>query len=122
MPRKRKGTLEEQAQRDKFTAMRSFLRRCWQRWPERQAAKDAAKRPYKGENKRLKWEYQCAHCKIWMPWRKKEIMVDHVIPCGSFLCAADYATFIPGLFCDRSNLQVLCKKCHDIKSYEERKK
>lgn len=129
--RKRKGTLEEQEQRDKFNALRSFLRRCWSKYPERLAAIIAARRPNKGPNKRLKYEYQCAICKQWYQWLDKKkarkqgkigMSVDHIKPCGSFLCDDDYQTFIPNLFCDRSDLQVLCDICHDKKTAEERKK
>lgn len=127
--RKRKGTLKEQQQRDKFTAMRSFLRRCWQRWPERQAAKEAAKFCYKEGmlignapvKKGTKYVYKCAECIYYFVWRKKEVVIDHIVPCGTFLCDDDYKTFIPGLFCDRSNLQVLCCKCHKIKTDKEKK-
>lgn len=117
---KKKGTIEEQEQRSKFTALRYFLRRCWVKWPERSACIQSAKRPYVGDNKRQKWEYQCNICKNWYKWVKKEMVVDHIIPAGTFLCDADYKTFIPGLFCDRSNLQVLCSNCHKIKTAQER--
>ena len=120
MTRKRKGTPEEQQQRDKFTALRSFLRRCWAKYPERMAARQEAKRPYKGDNKRQKWEYRCAICKQWYMWKRLEMVVDHIIPCGTFLCDDDYKTFIPNLFCDRSNLQVCCRNCHTKKSNDER--
>lgn len=122
MPRVRKGTLEEQAQRDKFNKLRSFLRRCWLRWPERIAAMAVGKRPYKGKDKRIKWEHQCAICKKWWVWSSKQMQIDHIVPCGTFLCDDDYKTFLPNLLCDRSNLQKLCKACHDIKSAEEKRK
>jgi len=120
---KRRGTIEEQAQRDKFTALRSFLRRCWAKYPERMAARQAARRPYKGTaNKRQKWEYQCAICLNWYIWKRLEMVVDHIVPAGTFLCDDDYRTFIPNLFCDRKNLQVLCKVCHNNKTKLERDK
>lgn len=122
MPRTRKGTEKEQEQRDKFTKLRSFLRRCWSKWPERTACIIEARRPYKGPNKRQKWEYQCSVCKKWWKWMPKKMAVDHIKPCGTFLCEKDYKTFIPGLFCDRANLQVLCRECHTNKTAEERKK
>lgn len=120
-PRKRKGTIEEQEQRDKFTALRSFLRRCWIKWPERLAAMREHRRAYIGTDKRIKWEHQCQVCYNWFVWRKKEMQIDHIVPCGTFLCDDDYKTFIPALFCDRKNLQKICKICHDKKTAEERK-
>lgn len=116
--RKRKGTPEEQLNRDKFQKLRSFLRRCWTRWPERIACLIESRRSYKGPNKRQKWESNCKMCNSW--FKLSEMTVDHIIPCGTFLCSDDYKTFIPNLFCDRSNLQVLCKECHNIKSANER--
>lgn len=116
---KKKGTIEEQEQRAKFVALRSFLRRCWVRWPERMACIREAKRQYKGENKRQKWEYRCNMCYNYFKWADG-MTVDHIIPAGTFLCNDDYKTFVPGLFCDRSNLQVLCSDCHSKKTADER--
>lgn len=86
--------------------------------PERLGALEAARRPYKGANKRQKWEYKCSQDKKW--WMLKEVVVDHIVPSGSFLGPADFATFVPNLFCSRDNLQILCKECHKIKTAEER--
>lgn len=109
-----------QTPKNKFNGLRSYLRRMWLRWPERLAAKAEARREYKGPNKRQKWEVQCAVCKEW--FKMADVEVDHIKPCGTFLSADDYKTFIPNLFCDRSNLQVLCKACHKIKTKQEQLK
>jgi 5-methylcytosine-specific restriction endonuclease McrA len=116
----RKGTLEEQERRDRFTKLRSMFRRAWMRDPERLACIRDSRIEYKGDNKRQKWEYGCKMChKCFM---LKEIVVDHIIPSGTFLCEHDFSTFVPYLFCHRSNLQLLCKACHKIKTNEEREK
>lgn len=52
---------------------------------------------------------------------QKEVVVDHIVPCGTFLGPKDFVTFVPNLFCSRDNLQILCKDCHKIKTLEERK-
>lgn len=126
MPRARKGTLEEQACRDYFTKLRSFLRRVSTKWPEKIKAKCLARRPYIGENKRQQWEYQCNICKQWGKWgtkKAKGMVVDHIKPCGTFLCSEDFKTFIPKLFCVASGLQVLCYNCHiNIKTKDDREK
>lgn len=99
--------------------VRSQLRRMSMYWiPIKQALEDA-KRPYKGNNKRQKWEYKCAACKKW--FIRKGVHVDHVIPAGSLRKAEDLAGFIERLFCEHSECYtVLCKKCHKIKTDEER--
>ena len=61
--------------------------------------------------------YLCALCEGEFP--AKEVEVDHiepVIPSKGFTSWDDY---IARLFCDKSNLQVVCKGCHKIKSYNE---
>lgn len=63
--------------------------------------------------------YQCAKCKKLFD----KVMVDHIKPVinpsDGF---EDWNTFIKNLFCGLSNLQCLCKGCHDAKTKEERKK
>jgi 5-methylcytosine-specific restriction endonuclease McrA len=124
VPIKRKGTPAEQAQRDRFTKLRSMFRRAWMLDPERIAALYAARRLYHGENKRQKWEYKCVECFKNNPERGyymlKEVVVDHILPSGTFLGPEHFATFVPNLFCSRDNLQILCKPCHKIKTKEER--
>lgn len=117
--RKRKGTPEEIEQRDRYTKLRSMLRRAWSKDPERYAVLNAGKRPYAlGINKKQKWEYNCNMCNNW--FKATDISVDHIIPAGTFKGPDDWATFGPGLFCVREHLQLLCKSCHDRKSNEER--
>lgn len=81
----------------------------------------AARRPNQSDNKRLKWEYQCNHCKQWFP--EKEIQVDHVIECGSLKSADDLVGFLERLTPEDVNAyQVLCKPCHKARTQEQRRK
>lgn len=114
----RKGTLIEQENRDRFTKLRSMLRRAWMRDPERLACIRDSRIEYKGDNKRQKWEYECRSCKG--RFMQKDITVDHIIPSGTFLCDKDFTTFPAYLFCHRSNLQLLCLDCHKIKGVKEK--
>jgi len=102
-----------------WAGIRSALRaksRFW--WKPIQIAKNKNKRPYKGNNKRQKWEYQCTECKNWVDG--KNIAVDHKIAAGSLKSAKDLEGFIERLFCEAEGLTTLCKDCHKEKTYFER--
>lgn len=98
--------------------LRAGLRAKWMRWPPKWQALHAASRPYKGSDKRKKTEYKCAHCGKW--FSQKDVSVDHIIPTGSLRKWDDLVPFVQRLFCSIDNLQVLCKSCHDKKTYEEK--
>ena len=106
----------------RFNVLRSLLRRAWMRDPERYEVLNdpQTRRKYAGKDKRIKWEHLCAVCGQWL--LAKFIQIDHIKPCGTFLKDADWGTFGPGLFCNRSNLQKICKECHKIKTADERAK
>ena len=110
------GTMTESAF---WSFIRSALRQKSRWWKPITECKLQAKRAYKGTNKRQKFEYQCATCKGWFP--EKQINVDHIKPAGSLNCAQDLPGFVDRLFCEQDNLQVLCEKCHDIKTKLEKK-
>jgi len=110
------GTMTESAF---WSFIRSGLRQKSRWWKPITECKLAAKRAYKGTNKRQKFEYQCNQCKSWFP--EKQINVDHIEPAGSLNCAADLPGFVERLFCEQDNLQVLCEACHDIKTKNEKK-
>jgi 5-methylcytosine-specific restriction endonuclease McrA len=109
------GTMTESAF---WSFIRSALRQKSRWWKPITQCKLQAKRPYKGPNKRQKFEYQCAICQKW--YADKVINVDHIIPAGSLNCANDLPGFIERLFCEIDNLQVLCKTCHDKKTKTEK--
>jgi len=109
------GTMTESAF---WSFIRSALRQKSRWWKPILQCKLAARRAYKGPNKRQKFEYQCATCKQW--FQEKKINVDHIHPAGSLNCAADLPGFVERLFCEQDNLQVLCEKCHDIKTKIEK--
>ena len=61
--------------------------------------------------------YLCALCEGEFP--SKEVEVDHIEPVISSKGFTSWDDYIARLFCDKSNLQVVCKSCHKIKSYNE---
>lgn len=109
------GTMTESAF---WSFIRSALRQKSRWWKPITECKMKSRRPYKGANKRQKFEYQCNECKGWFP--EKQINVDHIIPAGSLNCAQDLPAFVERLFCEQGNLQVLCETCHDKKTKLEK--
>jgi len=103
-----------------FSFIRSALRRAWTKYPVRYQVMDKAKTPYQGKDKRTKWMYKCASCEGL--FKSTEVQVDHIKPAGTLKTYADLPSFVKTLFCEADNLQVLCKKCHDTKTKEERKR
>lgn len=103
-----------------FGKIRSGLRKAFQYWKPMMIALENASRPSQNlENKRLKTEYQCNHCKKWFP--KKDIQIDHIEDVGSLTCFEDIAPFIKRLTIEDPNgFQILCKPCHQIKTNETR--
>lgn len=111
------GTLTEAQY---FQKLRHALRRAFRWWIPMKLALKAAERKSQSLNRRLKFEYQCAHCKNWFP--RKEVEIDHIIPCGTLSSLEDIAMFITKLTPeDPSAYQVLCTKiCHYKKTQDER--
>jgi len=101
-----------------WSFIRSGLRQKSRWWKPITECKLQARRPYKGTNKRQKFEYQCASCKGW--FQEKKINVDHITPAGSLNCAQDLPGFVERLFCEIEHLQVLCETCHNKKTKQEK--
>lgn len=101
--------------------IRSALRSKFRYWKPMQLALDKASRPNQSSNKRLKKEYQCAKCKNW--FKRDDVQIDHVIPCGSLKSYDDIQGFIERLTIeDPKGFQILCKEDHKEKTNSERKK
>lgn len=109
------GTMTESAF---WSFIRSALRQKSRWWKPITQCKLKARRPYKGPNKRQKFEYQCNFCKEWFP--DKRVNVDHITPAGTLRSATDLPGFVERLFCEIDGLQVLCSKCHDEKTKQEK--
>ena len=109
------GTMSESAF---WGFIRSALRQKSRWWKPITQCKQNAKRPYKGVNKRQKFEYQCSKCKKWFP--DKQINIDHITPAGELNKADDLPGFVERLFVEESGLQCLCQNCHNEKTKQEK--
>lgn len=83
------------------------LRRATYRWPPRN---DALK-----TSRKQKGLYECASCNEY--FKNKEICLDHIQPVvdprTGFTTWDDY---IEKMFPEKEGFQVLCKRCHDVKT------
>jgi hypothetical protein len=78
-----------------------------------------SRRPSQSENKRLKWEYQCAACLEW--FAGKDVRRDHIEPCGSLRSMDELAGWLERLTPeDPAAYQVMCEDCHQEKTNKER--
>lgn len=100
--------------------VKSALRSASQRWPVKYKVLSEA---YVGQkinesSGRLAKHYKCKSCNIDYP--AKNVQVDHIKPIID--PSSGFTTWddvIYNMFCERDNLQVLCKNCHSEKSKEE---
>lgn len=103
-----------------MSLIRAGVRTAWFRWPARVEALEAAKEPYTGLNKRLKWVYRCNICSEL--FQLKLVQVDHIEMVGKLDSYEALPEFCNNLFCSVSNLRVLCKPCHKKVTAEQRKR
>lgn len=97
----------------------SILRAGSRRWQPKYTILNEAKTEKKVNTNtgRIAQHFACAHCKKDFP--QKDVEVDHIVEIGR---EKTWDEFINGLFCEKDNLQVLCKPCHKTKTLEERNK
>jgi hypothetical protein len=93
-----------------FSWIRSHARRLSLKWKPRSDFLKEHRRPYIGDNKRTKWEYQCRDCLGW--FIQKNIEVNHIIQCGSITCFGEIGGFYERLLCEKDGYEILCKECH----------
>ena len=103
-----------------FNFLRGVQRMGFKKYPVKYQCLEAARRPYDGTDRRIKWLYTCAICK--QEFLQKDIEVDHIEPAGSLTSIDHIAGFIKRLFCEIDNLRVACKPCHKEITAEARSK
>jgi hypothetical protein len=114
VPRTRAGNQWTEASFWAF--IRSGFRQLSQRWPPIHKAAEERRRPNESGIKKFKWQYQCDCCEAW--YYRKEVQVDHIVPCGTLKSFADLSEFADRLFCESSGLRVLCVECHQKRKSE----
>jgi 5-methylcytosine-specific restriction endonuclease McrA len=97
------------------------LRTATRRWPPKyKALKEAfTGRQTNAKTGKLAMHYRCAECSS--EFVSGDVQVDHkkpaVDPAKGFV---SWDVYVDRLYCEASNLQVLCKECHAIKTAKER--
>jgi len=100
--------------------IRGALRQAWMRWPPNQQTKKNA-RIKRGTYLCQGWKrkpHQVTSSVLIEGKRKNNIFTDHIEPIGKH---TDWNITITRMFCEEDNLQLLCRKCHDRKTKEEKK-
>ena len=100
--------------------IRAVLRSGMRRWPPKWEALRAAYTATKinALSGRLAKHYRCAKCK--KAYVQKSVQVDHITPVVLKNKPSSWDVYVKRLFCEKENLQVLCKTCHKVKTKKER--
>lgn len=99
----------------------STLRGGMRRWPPKWKTLKSAEvgRITNKKTGKLAMHYICAGCNSHYP--AKDVQVDHVSPVVDPTTGfVSWDVYIDRMFCERSNLQVLCTTCHKEKTAKEK--
>jgi 5-methylcytosine-specific restriction endonuclease McrA len=99
----------------------STLRSGMRRWPPKWKALKSAEvgRIVNKKTGKLAMHYICAGCNV--PHPSKDVQVDHIEPVVNPTTGfVSWDVYIDRMFCEKSNLQVLCTTCHRVKTKEEK--
>lgn len=105
-----------------FGRILSFARQGTKFWPPAQQKLIEGRRKYTGDDKRIKWEYQCELCNGWFLKRKTKpnIEIDHIVPCGGMNDWDKIVGWYQRAYVDTEGYQRICSICHLEKSKKER--
>jgi 5-methylcytosine-specific restriction endonuclease McrA len=101
--------------------VKSALRAASRRWPPKYECLNLACTGQKINRKtgRLAKHYKCNACNGEFP--AKDVQVDHISPIiNPSVGFTSWDEVINNLFCERENLQVLCRDCHSEKTKKEK--
>ncbi len=98
------------------------LRTATRRWPPKyKALKEAfVGRQVNKKTNKLAMHYRCAACDN--EFVSNDVQVDHISPAVDPAKGfVSWDVYVDRLFCETSNLQVMCKPCHAEKTAAEKK-
>jgi len=99
------------------------IRSGFRRWPPKYKVlkNNCSGRKINVKSGKLALHYKCAECGG--DFTSTDVQIDHIKPVVDPVKGfVNWDTFIERLFCEEKNLQVLCKKCHAVKTKEEKAK
>ena len=71
-----------------------------------------------GLHPRTKKAGKCTFCSQILG--KSKLQVDHITPAGSMRTYAEAPSYLLRLLCSKDNMQLICKPCHEIKTYADK--
>lgn len=115
----RTRNLKTETESEHMGKIRSALRKLSRFWKPALKALEEVKAPYCGPNKRVKYQYKCEQCS--KTFQRKDVEINHKVPCGTLKSYEDVPGFLERLFCeDVKKYSVLCKDCHKQETKEQR--
>lgn len=102
--------------------VRGQIRKGWSRHPVKNLYIQNNRFKKQNAKGRITWHLECEQCKKDTPQTK--VNVDHLHPATvmGLKTEEDYGRFIFRLYyVTFDDIQILCKPCHDVKTYSERK-
>jgi hypothetical protein len=103
--------------RNKIT---SSMRKEWMSWPVKFAVIQSQSVRVELSNGRMKTLIRCNHCRSLFD--RKDIQCNHIEPVGALRSTKrqDIEEYRMRMFCSKSNLEALCKECHQTHTKHQR--
>jgi hypothetical protein len=102
-----------------LSVLRSCVRKVWMRHPTKLLKLELAVEQDNDPNTRTIWKVKCERCSEY--FKKNEVEIDHIDGEHSLKTFSELEDFIKSILdVSLSDLNVICKQCHQIKTYAER--